>query len=302
MVRFKLGARPARLLARCVLSLVVIASLSVGAGADELSFRYGNEGTTWQIQGSPISVLLVYSYDTSTSNYLNTVTPVWTNDCITFSNTSMRTVASVQFIFQVIDQNDNAVSAPLPFNVRETFAPGAVRNELGAYCKTYGYSAGKGQRLVGWVNEATYADGSTWHVVPAVRASVTPQPPSGVQILAATAYFPAKECVDFKNDSTRAIRHVQFVFSHSDEQGRLLGSDPLDVRVDVNPGSTSTSNCREFRGDSKPGVLFYARERSQRVPDLKPPTIQFAGVPSNLSIYVNHIDFTDGSTWDASTR
>lgn len=290
MVRFNLA---------CVLTLVVIASLSLGAGAGELSSRYGNEGTAWQLQGSPISVLLVYSYDTSTSNYLNTVTPVWTDDCVTFSNTSTKAVSSVQFIFQVIDQSGNAVSAPLPFEVRESLAPGAVRNELGSYCKTYGYSAGKGQRLVGWVNKATYADGSIWHAVPAAPAKVVQQPTSGVGILSASAYFPADECVDFKNVSMRPIKHVQFVFVHQDERGRVLGSDPLDVRVNVTPGGISTNNCRTFPGDSSPGILLYAHARSQDVSGLKPPAIQYAGESSSLSVYVNRIDFLDGATWNA---
>lgn len=258
---------------------------------------YGDIGVAWRIPGAPIILTRVYSYLTTFPSYLNQVTPLWTNDCVSFLNVSQKSVTAIQFAFAPIDASGKALGSPLLFNVRETIAPGEVRNELDSYCKSYGYGAGKNRYVVGWVNAVKTTDGTSWHAVPPVRGRATNASTSPVRLSSAFATLPLRECVSIRNRSKKTIDHVRLIFRHVAPDGTQLGEDVLDVHSRIPPGGAVPENCRAFAGKSVPG-LFAAVSALERGQYVAPQAIVYGGQPSTMSVSATQVDFTDGTSWN----
>lgn len=278
------------------LFITTLVALTLGRYAQAAANLYGDIGIAWNLPNAPISLTRVYSYLTSFPSYANTVTPLWTNDCILFENGPMA-VAAEQFAFTTIDDSGKPAAAPIFFNVNERLSPGDVRNDLDSYCKSYGYGKTKSRRVVGWVNAVTMEDGSTWYAIPPIPGTVKTDSGSPVRLSAAFVALPPRECVSFKNASGKTVTRVRLEFAHNDTAGEMQASDVLDVRSAVPPGAEVHNTCRDFRPTSEPDIAQYAYLLADGLGSAVKPTIVYAGKPTQLAVTVDEVDFADGTSW-----
>ena len=254
-----------------------------------------------------------------------------TQECVTFHDAGLRTVRRIHFIFShIADDGSDIVDDPYEVNPSQA-GDTVCRGWNGSLTPRVGTAPegakpeilvfGKSARLVAWVGEIDFTDGTSWRApqpdaaaliavaVPnavdyahavwwpnqiAVDEAAPPQSASGIEISKsyAWAFADSNECVDFTNRSLKAISHVRFVFSHLASDGSPLGNDePLDVRGSVGPGATKAANCRDFNGNVALPVEWSGGNTSG--------TVYLDGRPSTISVRVDQVDFADGTSWQA---
>lgn len=258
-----------------------------------------------------------------------------TQECVDFTNAGSRTVRHVQFMFShIADDGSDVVDDPL--DVRWEYQPGASQT---LSCRGWNGSAtprvgaapdsappellafGKAARLVAWVSEIEYTDGTSWHA-PAQQSNAVaaaavpntvdyshavwwPQPPdipekfsqqsaSGVAITKAFVWNAGvpNECVDFVSDSAKPVKHIRFEFDHLDANGSLLAEEPLDIRArgGAYPADKPQEmNCRTFEGTVILPVLWNGGGSD--------PQVLFNDEPSTVQVHIDDVEYADGTSW-----
>jgi hypothetical protein len=258
-----------------------------------------------------------------------------TEECVTFTNAASRPIRHVQFMFShIADDGSDVVDDPL--DVRGTYDPGTTvalscRGWNGSEKPSSGAAPdsvtpqilvfGKPARLVSWVSQVDYTDGTSWHA-PAqqsaaaaaaaaedkvdysqsvwwpqsldVPGSFTQEAASGNEIAKAftrNAGLP-NECVDFISRSAKPVVHVRFRFSHLDANGNVLGEEPLDVHArggSYAAGKPQEMNCRTFDGKVILPVLWNGGSTAGEV--------FYGDTVSTLQVRVGEVEYADGTSW-----
>ena len=277
--------------AAIILAAVLFCSASVtfSVGARDLD----STGVAWQIPGSGIDVERVYSFQASNGGPYG---GYWTDDCVTFVNTSANDVVGVEFLFTLADAQGNHIS-PLVFDLRQTIPKDVVISDTYATCRTYGYAEERGKQLVGWVNAVFFANEKQWRLVPPVQGSVESSIDSGVTLSNAVTYLPPEECVDITNTSERNITSLRIVFEHVDTSGAKLSEDALDVKRPIASGQRMSGNCRTFQATSQPDIFAYGAASARGETQPGTPTILVHDQASQLVTRVEQVTFADGNSW-----
>lgn len=259
----------------------------------------GSTGGAWQIPHSGIDLTRVYSELRIDYDVVNRHPgPLYAIDCADFVNRTNGTITNVQLMFSMVAP-DGVKEPPLTFNVAGLLAAGAESKH--SSCLDHAYENGDhGYRMVGWVNAVSYQDGRVWHAAPAVQGTVGNASASGLQLANPFTYLPLEECDNVTNASSKVVTHVQIVFEHRGRDGAVLGSDALDVRRHIEPGTTMMNACRAFNGSSEPSVTYYGWALSRGETNVQPPRIYYAGKETVLSVRLTEVDFAGGSSWRPS--
>lgn len=225
-----------------------------------------------------------------------------TGECVFFKNTSPVMAKRVLFLYSVLDADGKAVFGET-HEAKGNFTTGAlIRGRTPTNCQDGLISVGDGQvahdgktgSLVASVAEVDYVDGTSWHAGPDIIGAALKQPDSDVRITKAFSWEPGgntQECVDFTNAGSRTVRHVQFMLSHIAADGSDVVDDPLDVRMDYQPGASQTLSCRGWNGSATPRV--------GAAPGSAAPEILVFGKSARLVAWVNEVEYTDGTSWHA---
>lgn len=88
--------------------------------------------------------------------------PTYFNDCVTIVNRSAVDVVHMQFMYAMVNDEGIVKVRPGYVDVRYRAKPGEVRDDR-SNCLDHGFANGGGLRLVAWVNEADFSDGTSWH-------------------------------------------------------------------------------------------------------------------------------------------
>lgn len=225
-----------------------------------------------------------------------------TGECVFFKNTSPVAAKRVLFLYSILDADGNAEFGET-HEAKGNFTTGAlIRGRTPVNCQDGLISVGDGQvahdgkmgSLVASVAEVDYVDGTSWHAGPDIIGAALKQAYSDVRITKAYSWEPGgstQECVDFTNAGSRTVRHVQFMFSHIAADGSDVVDDPLDVRVDYQPGASQTLSCRGWNGSATPRV--------GAAPGPAATEILVFGKSARLVAWVDQIEYTDGTSWHA---
>jgi hypothetical protein len=248
------------------------------------------------------------------TNPVNRLDPIL--ECAFFTNTASRVATNVDLLFSEY-REDGQHELDDTLDVQGTFSRGALIalqqvdfKVISGNCVVA--DGDKVARTSVTVIGVRYADGSVWHSVPMISGTDITNPAAPVKVTSVTAYagvrptpskdpkrLPISECSDIFNSSTRNISYLRLIFRHFAADGSNLGDDTLSFRTNVLPNAPLKNNCLDLRAPTSPDLLHYAQALAQGKPDRAAPAIIYKGKPSTLSAFVDEVDFTDGTKWQA---
>jgi hypothetical protein len=259
-----------------------------------------------------------------------------TQECVSLTNAGSRTVRKIHLMFShIADDGSDVVTDP--FDVYQPYLPGAsqtlaCRGWNGSLSPKVGTAPdasltpeilvfGKAARLVSWISEIDYTDGTAWHApasqydavsaaavpnkldysqgvwgpkTPEIAGSFDQQSASGIEITKTVMWDPGapNECVTFVNRSAKPVKRVRFTFSHLGSDRAPLGDESMDSRPrsgDYEPGVAQEQQCRTFIG-----TLFLPSFWNGGNSDAQ---VTFKEQPSTLSVRVEEVEYEDGTLW-----
>lgn len=284
--------------AAAVVFACFLAADGLDARAQESNHPGSATGVAWQLPASRIELTDVYSFWTTDSGFGAAQTGIYYDDCVAFTNTADIPATHVQVMFASVDARGDTSDAALPLDIGVLAKPNVLQNSN--VCRDHAYAQGaKGRWLVGWVNEVTYQDGTTWHAQPVVAGKAVPTT-SAVLLSNVVTRLPVEECASISNGAKKTIVRVRVQFSHLDADGTSIGSDPFDIRAKLKPGEMLSTACRPFPGTAIPDIVAYARA-SYAGQTLGQPIIDYLGRRSSLVAAVVEVEFDDGSFWKSAS-
>ena len=141
-----------------------IAALACCLSLLTASFPLSSPGIAIRFHRPPITVSSVWSTATFDYDFVTGgVGSTHFNDCLHYVVNAKRSITRVDFLFALSTPRGKFRGRALPVSVVYRTVATIAKSEKMAACRRYGYEDGTwGLRLIAWVNEVDFSDGTIW--------------------------------------------------------------------------------------------------------------------------------------------
>jgi hypothetical protein len=244
--------------------------------------------------------------------------PTTISEDVAFENRAAVSATAIDFTWFFVDAN-GAVIAEEQTSTHGRFKPNVPERDAAAAAHLTGYTSGESlyigdaetneyvpvDHVSVMIDNATFADGSTWHSGTRESNALPPQLLSDASARAAhiritriqterasSRYDGVETRLSFANDNHKHINAIQFMYSFYDLNGNLIFLQPAVVRGAYAHGAISTLNPSS--GVFVKGVVLNRGsvwlgwgDRAEYV--------------AKIVVGVGAIQYSDGTTWSANT-